>query len=80
MFPGFKSRVEVDVRKLSPDLYNVDVFLPDNPMTYAWKGGAIVANKQLRPGHMIPVTLSEYKDYGHSIANKRFMDFLQWNS
>ena len=79
MFPGFKSRVEADVRKLAPDLYDIGVFLPDNPTTYAWSGGAMLAQSSLRPAHMIPVSITEYRDHGHSIANKRFNDFLHWN-
>lgn len=78
LFPGFKSRVQSDVRKLSPDLYGVDVFLSDDPVSYAWKGGALLTNGHLRPKHIIPVTLSEYKEYGHTITNKRFVEAIQW--
>lgn len=79
LFPGFKQRLESDVRKLSPDLFTVDVFLPEDPISYAWGGGALLASKQIKPKHMLPVTLSEYREYGHSIANKRFVQSLQWN-
>ena len=80
LFPGFKSRVEADVRRLCPDLYTVGVYYPENPITYAWKGGTIAADNHLRPEHMVPISSAEYKEYGHNIANKRFMEFLQWNS
>jgi actin-related protein 6 len=78
LFPGFKQRIENDVRKLTPDLFTVNVFLPDDPVSYAWKGGALLTKKQPQLKHMLPVTLSEYRDYGHSIANKRFVESLQW--
>lgn len=78
LFGGFKSRVQADVRKLTPDLFNVDVFLPKDPVSYAWNGGAILADDNLRPEHIIPVSSSEYKECGHGIASKRFVEFLQW--
>lgn len=78
LFPGFKSRVETDVRKLSPDLFDVNVYLADDPISYAWKGGTVVAKEHSRPQHIIPVHLSEYKEYGHSVASNRFVESLQW--
>lgn len=80
LFPGFKQRVESDVRKLSPDLFPLNVFLPDDPVSYAWKGGTLMANERSRPKHVVPVTLSEYRECGHSIANERFVESLQWIS
>lgn len=78
LFPGFKPRVENDVRKLSPDLFSVNVFIPGDPVTYAWKGGALLGNRGVRPKHVMPVSLSEYREYGHNITHKRFVESLQW--
>ena len=78
MFRGMKSRIESDVRKLSPDIFGVDVYLPDDSVCYAWKCGNILADKKLRPSHLISVTSTDYKEYGHAIATKRFVDYLQW--
>ncbi|KAL7517041.1 hypothetical protein ACHAWX_001999 [Stephanocyclus meneghinianus] len=36
--PGFKDRVEVELRRLAPVNYVVRVFLPDDPVAYAWEG------------------------------------------
>lgn len=35
--PGFKERVEVELRRLAPVNYAVRVFLPEDPITYAWE-------------------------------------------
>ena len=80
LFPGFKERVEADVRKLSPDLFPVGVFLPDDPVTFAWRGGALLAMKKVRHHHIVPVSISDYKECGHSIAHERFVESLQWSS
>lgn len=36
--PGFKERVESELRKLAPANYPVRVYLPDDPVSFAWKG------------------------------------------
>jgi len=36
--PGFRDRVETELRKLAPTNYEVRVYLPDNPVSYAWEG------------------------------------------
>jgi len=36
--PGFRDRVETELRKLAPTNYEVRVYLPDNPASYAWEG------------------------------------------
>lgn len=78
-FKGFKARVEQDVRKLCADIYHVNVFETDDPVTYPWEGGYILADQSSRPSHIKPVTAAEYKEYGHSICQKRFCEQLQWS-
>ena len=78
MFRGFKSRIEADVRKMSPDIFSVNVFLPDDPVCYGWKGGTVVSAKKSRPSHISPVSSSDYKEYGHTITTKRFVECLKW--
>lgn len=78
LFPGFRQRVEIDVRKLAPDMFPVKVVLPSDPVAYAWEGGALLASRQVQREHIVPVKLSEYKEHGHSIANERSGQFLQW--
>lgn len=35
--PGFRDRVESDLRKLAPTNYEVRVYLPEDPVSYAWE-------------------------------------------
>ena len=35
--PGFKERIEMELRKLAPTNYAVRVFLPKDPISYAWE-------------------------------------------
>lgn len=36
--PGYRDRVEVELRKLAPTNYEVRVYLPEDPASYAWEG------------------------------------------
>ena len=36
--PGFRVRVESELRKLAPTNYPVRVYLPNNPVSFAWEG------------------------------------------
>jgi len=36
--PGFRERVEVELRKLAPVNYPVRVYLPDDPVSFSWEG------------------------------------------
>ncbi|KAL3808669.1 hypothetical protein ACHAXA_001241 [Cyclostephanos tholiformis] len=36
--PGFRERLWTELRKLSPSNYKVRVYLPDDPVSYAWEG------------------------------------------
>lgn len=72
-FPGFLHRLVGDTRKLVPDIYDLDISLPNSADLFAWQGGAIVA-RGLSPWQPVPVTLAEYREHGHSICQKRFRD------
>lgn len=37
-FPGMLKRLQKDVRSMAPQWYHVNITLPDDPLTYAWKG------------------------------------------
>ena len=78
LFRGFKPRIEADVRKLCPDHFDVNVFLPTDPVTFPWRGGALLSDESMRPQHVVSVSASEYKESGHSIAHARFVEALQW--
>ena len=35
--PGYRERVELELRKLAPTNYEVRVYLPNDPASYAWE-------------------------------------------
>ena len=78
LFPGFGKRVESDIRKMCPDDYTVRVFTPNNPVTYSWQGGWNLSQAQ-NGGWPKHVTLTEYKEHGHSICHKYFSELPLWN-
>jgi len=46
--PGFYARVEKELRKLAPSNYEVRVFLPDDPVSYAWEvSGSILTRDSI---------------------------------
>lgn len=73
LFPGFSKRVESDIRKMCPDDYTVRVFTPDNPVSYSWQGGWNLSQTQSVDWPKC-VSLTEYKEYGHSICHKTFTE------
>ncbi|XP_038047554.1 actin-related protein 6-like [Patiria miniata] len=70
MFPGFKERVESDVRSMAPALYDVRVTKPVNPITHAWEGGKLLSTSKNFSSLM--VTRDEYNEHGHSICWEKF--------
>lgn len=69
-FPGFRKRIDKDVRSLAPSEYRIAVQLPENPITYAWHGAKVLAKDSTFPGLL--VTREEYEEQGHSICFSRF--------
>lgn len=43
LVPGFAQRLERELRSLAPSQYEVRVFFPEDPVTYAWKGARQIA-------------------------------------
>ena len=78
LFPGFQARLIEEVRRLVPDDYEVNVTVPEFPASYAWLGGAGLACNSSKPGHLVPVTLAEYKEHGHSLCYRRFTEMQTW--
>lgn len=81
LFPGFSQRVESDVRRMCPDEYTVQVFTPNDPVTYSWRGGWNLSHTQQCewPENVVSVTLSDYKEHGHSICHKYFNELQVCN-
>ena len=78
LFPNFQRRMQLDVRQLAPDTYDVNVALPSDPVSFAWLGGKCVATGDTVENSFAPVSLSEYREHGHSICQRRFRDDQKW--
>ena len=75
-FPGFYKRVLSEVRKLAPDVFDVQVY--SDGVNSAWYGGRLATNPHKRPKHFVAVSLAEYKEHGHSICHRQFTDLQTW--
>ncbi|XP_071941751.1 actin-related protein 6-like [Antedon mediterranea] len=71
LFPGFRERVERDVRSMAPQEYHVNVFLPKNPVEYAWHGGKCISKSDEFSSKMC-VSKKEYEESGQSICTDKF--------
>ncbi|XP_069686641.1 actin-related protein 6 isoform X2 [Periplaneta americana] len=70
LFPGFRDRVEAEVRNRAPDHMNVRVMLPENPVTYSWHGGALLSQD---PEFLsLTVSREEYEEEGHNLCFEKF--------
>ncbi|CAL8291888.1 unnamed protein product [Boreogadus saida] len=70
LFPGFRERVQREVRALAPADLPVAVLLPPNPVGYAWEGGKLLADN---PDYdEMVVTREEYEENGHFICEEKF--------
>uniref|UniRef100_A0A3Q3JV91 Actin-related protein 6 n=1 Tax=Monopterus albus TaxID=43700 RepID=A0A3Q3JV91_MONAL len=70
LFPGFRERLEADLRSLVPAHLPVSVLLPANPICYAWEGGKLLAHN---PDYdEMVVTREDYEENGHCICEEKF--------
>ncbi|KAK2718562.1 hypothetical protein QYM36_005783 [Artemia franciscana] len=70
VIPGFRDRVETDVRFMAPSIMEVGVVVPSNPITYAWHGGAAFSKE---PGSSkFFVTRKEYDEHGYNIFEDKY--------
>lgn len=70
-FNGMKERVYNDVRSMAPHLYDMNVTVPSNPITYAWEGGKLLAQntEELKK---LCITKKEYEEGGINFCNEKF--------
>ncbi|RDD41168.1 Actin-related protein 6 [Trichoplax sp. H2] len=68
--PGFKERIFNDVRSITNADFDVQIFSPEDPVTYAWECGA----KEVRDGALdnLFVSRKEYEEFGYNICRNRF--------
>lgn len=66
-FPGMRARLQKDIRSMAPEWYNVNVFLPEDPATYAWQGGRFMAEDP--EFDKLCIKRQDYEEYGGSVIN-----------
>uniref|UniRef100_A0A3Q3M6Y1 Actin-related protein 6 n=1 Tax=Mastacembelus armatus TaxID=205130 RepID=A0A3Q3M6Y1_9TELE len=70
LFPGFRERLEAELRSLVPAHLPVSVLLPANPICYSWEGGKLLAHS---PDYdEMVVTREDYEENGHCICEEKF--------
>ena len=69
-FPNFCNRFKTDIRSLVNDDYDMNVYLPDTPDLYAWKGMQSFANTEAINDQF--VSRSDYLENGHYYCNHKF--------
>ena len=67
--PGFRERLEAEVRSLAPGEMKVREVTED-PLTAAWRGGASLASD--REFRNLVVTKEEYMETGFSACQRKF--------
>jgi len=65
---GFRQRLFSELRKLIPDDYELNITLPDNPITYAAEGGSECSSSTDLPW----VSSKEFLEHGSVICEKKF--------
>lgn len=70
LLPGFKNRLEHELRPLVTDDFNINIEIVDCPILAAWKGASLMA---ARPEfHTWAVTKAEYEEDGTLRCRQRF--------
>ncbi|XP_003699229.1 actin-related protein 6 [Megachile rotundata] len=69
-FPGFQERIYKEVRSLAPAEYAINVYLPENPITYAWHGGKTLSKDPIFSSLL--VTREDYEEEGQNLCFERF--------
>ncbi|KAG7232222.1 hypothetical protein INR49_009415 [Caranx melampygus] len=70
LFPGFRERLEAELRSLGPAHLPVSVLLPANPISHSWEGGKLLAHN---PDYdEMVVTREDYEENGHCICEEKF--------
>lgn len=69
-FAGFQERIYKEVRSLAPAEYKINVYLPENPITYAWHGGRTLSKDPMFSSLL--VTREDYEEEGQNLCFERF--------
>lgn len=68
-FPGFRERFIQEFRPNVPDVIDIQVYLPDSPDLFAWKGASNFAISDSRARSQ--VSRKEYLEHGHHYCNRK---------
>lgn len=70
LFPGFKERMEAELRSLSPAHLPLSVHTPHDPITFPWEGGKLLAHN---PDYdEMVVTRDDFEENGHCVCEEKF--------
>ncbi|XP_034444772.1 actin-related protein 6 [Hippoglossus hippoglossus] len=70
LFPGYRQRLEAELRSLAPAHLPVSVLQPANPICYSWEGGKLLAHN---PDYdEMVVTREDYEENGHFVCEEKF--------
>ncbi|XP_060932599.1 actin-related protein 6 [Limanda limanda] len=70
LFPGYRQRLEAELRSLVPAHLPVCVLQPADPICYSWEGGKLLAHN---PDYdEMVVTREEYEEHGHCVCEEKF--------
>ncbi|KAJ9688670.1 hypothetical protein PVL29_014361 [Vitis rotundifolia] len=70
LFPQFAQRLEMELRPLVPDDYQVKITTQEDPILGVWRGGSLLASSP--DFEAMCVTKSEYEELGSARCRKRF--------
>ena len=73
--PGFARRLERELRSLAPAQYAVRVCVPEDPVTYAWKGAQRISQQVSNVSNA-----PEASDSTVDVFRKCFVDRVQWEA
>jgi len=76
--PQFRDRFRADIRMHVPDVFDVNVHLPDDPRDFAWNGASRFVQNETNAGTLSrhTVTRAEYLEHGNEYTNEKF--FRNW--
>ncbi|KAI8976537.1 actin family [Pilobolus umbonatus] len=73
LIPGYKERIEQDLRPFVPIDYDIRIVTPDNPITFSWEGGQqLLMSSTKHEQQKMFVQRKEYMEYGSDVCRRKF--------
>jgi len=75
LFPGFKDRLELELRQLLPSAYKINIHMSKDPVLSAYRGGTKFAQHSNYDKYV--VTKQQFEEHGnpedrHLVCERRF--------